>query len=242
MENDCFLKDYTTFIKNLFLQQDIKYKEFTKKILGVEKDIIGIQIPKLKKIAKNISQNDWKSFLKNIKNNYYEEEIIEGLIIGYIKLSYNERIKYLDNFIRHIDNWSVCDTTIANLKFLKLEKDSYFNFIKECSTSNENWKIRFGIVTFLNYYLTDKYIDEILNIVFNLKNQYYYVNMAQAWLISTAFIHYPDKVKNYLSLNTLDNWTQNKAIQKIRDSRKVNSIDKNILLNYKRRKESKLID
>ena len=58
--------------------------------------------------------------------------------------------------------------------------------------------------------------------------------MAQAWLISIMFIKFREKTLDYLKENTLDNWIQNKTIQKIRESRKVNKKDKNFILIFKR--------
>ena len=46
--------------------------------------------------------------------------------------------------------------------------------------------------------------------------------MAQAWLISIMFIKFREKTLDYLKENTLDNWIQNKTIQKIRESIRVN--------------------
>ena len=58
--------------------------------------------------------------------------------------------------------------------------------------------------------------------------------MAQAWLISMMFIKFREKTLDYLKENTLDNWIQNKAIQKIRESTRVSKEDKNFILIFKR--------
>lgn len=225
---------YQEFKNYLISLEDIKYKNFHSKLLGVEKNLIGIRTPKLKEIAKEISKGEWKDFIKYSQNTYYEEEIIKGLVLGFIKVDYTTRKEYIDNFIIEIDNWATCDIVVGNLKFLKKEKDIYYNFIKECINSNDNWRIRFGLVALLGYYLEEKYIDEIFSLCSSVTNKEYYVKMAQAWLISIIFIKFREKTLDYLKENILDNWIHNKAIQKIRESTRVSKEDKNFILIFKR--------
>lgn len=131
-------ESYQEFINYLISLEDIEYKSFHSKLLGVEKNLIGIRTPKLKEVAKNISKGEWQDFIKYSQNNYYEEEVIKGLILGFIKCNFESRKDYLDGFIGEIDNWAVCDIVVGNLKFLKKEKDSYYNFVKSCTLSNES--------------------------------------------------------------------------------------------------------
>ena len=58
--------------------------------------------------------------------------------------------------------------------------------------------------------------------------------MAQACLISIMFIKFREKTLDYLKENTLDNWIQNKTIQKIRESIRVSKEDKDLVLTFKR--------
>ena len=221
---------YQEFINYLIALEDIKYKNFHSKLLGIEKSLIGIRTPKLKEISKG----KWKEFIEYSQNTYYEEGVIRGLVLGFIKVDYEVRKRYIDSFITEIDNWATCDIVVSNLKFLKKEKDIYYNFIKECVSSNDNWRIRFGLVTLLGYYLEENYIDEIFYLCTNITNREYYVKMAQAWLISIMFIKFREKTLDYLKENTLDNWIQNKTIQKIRESIRVSKEDKDLVLTFKR--------
>ena len=227
-------ESYQEFINFLISLEDINYKNFHSRLLGVKKNLIGIRTPKLKEIAKEIAKGEWQEFIRYSQNNYYEEGVIKGLVLGFIKVDYEVRKGYIDSFIAEIDNWAICDITVGNLKFLKKEKDSYYNFIKECILSNKSWKIRFGLVTLLDYYLEEKYIDEIFSLCSSITNKEYYVKMAQAWLISIMFIKFREKTLDYLKENSLDTWTHNKAIQKIRESTRVNKEDKEFILQFKR--------
>jgi 3-methyladenine DNA glycosylase AlkD len=50
--------------------------------------------------------------------------------------------------------------------------------------------------------------------------------MAIAWLLAESFIKQKEKVIEYLKNNKLDNFTHNKAIQKIIDSYRVSQEEK----------------
>lgn len=76
---------YNKFIKYLKSIGDKKTKEFNQKICNTKYSIIGIKVPILKSIAKDISKTDIREFLKYSFNSYYEEIMIEGLVIGYIE-------------------------------------------------------------------------------------------------------------------------------------------------------------
>ena len=63
----------------------------------------------------------------------------------------------------------------------------------------------------------------------------YYVMMQQAWLVSVAFIKQREKTLAFLRNNELDKTTQNKAVQKIRESNRVSKEDKEMLVFLKRK-------
>lgn len=225
--------NYNLFIKELYNLQDLKYRDFHSKLLVKSDNLIGIRVPILKDIAKKISKGNYKSFLKTVKSDTYEEIMIYGLVIGYIKENYDEIIKYLNNFIPLIDNWAINDTVAANLKIFKKDQEKGYEQIKKYLTGS-TFSIRFGLVLLLDHYINDNYIDDVLNIAFNLKNDEYYVKMANSWLISICYIKYPNKTLKYLNNNSLDVFTHNKAISKICDSYQVDKRTKEKLKKLKK--------
>ncbi len=224
--------NYDELIEFLFQYQDNKYLEFNKKIINTKSEMIGIRIPILIKIAKEF-KNSYIPFFTILKNKYYEENILEGLVIAQIK---DKKLfdDYFKKFIKKIDNWASCDICLSHMK--QLGKDEkYFSKSIDMIKENKVFISRCGYIILLNYYLKDKYIDEVLNIVDNNLSDYYYTNMAKAWLISICFIKYRDKTLKYLSCSNLDTFTYNKAIQKIIESNRVSIIDKEYLKTLKRR-------
>ena len=228
LENINWNKDnYNKFINYLFTFEDIKYKEFHSKLI-LSNNLIGIRTPILKEIAKKISKGDYKTFIKLNKHEIYEEIIIHGLIIGYLS-DFNESLSLLDNFIPYVDNWAINDIVCANMKCFNNNQEEGYVFILECISSDNPWIVRFGIVLLLNFYINDNYIDKILDICNTIKSDDYYVRMAIAWLISICYIKYKNKTLNFLKQTKIDDWTFNKAIQKIIESTRV-EIDEKIEL------------
>ena len=57
--------------------------------------------------------------------------------------------------------------------------------------------------------------------------------MAVAWCAATAYAKFPEKTMEFLKNNTLDNWTYNKALQKIIESTRVSNEDKDLIRSMK---------
>lgn len=220
--------------KRLFELQDIKYKEFHSGLCPNTDGIIGVRIPNLRNIAKNIAKENPKEFIDNLVDEYYEETMILGFVIGYSKFSLEETLEYLKLFLPKINNWAVCDCVCSTLKITKKFQKEMFAFLLTYTKSKKEFELRFAIVMFLNYYLTPEYLPQILEIIDSIKSKDYYVQMAIAWLISTSYIKEKEITLNYIKNNNLDTFTHNKAIQKIRESYRVSDKDKFELNELKR--------
>ena len=226
--------DYQNFLSYLNDQQDLKYRDFHKSLLNADVNLIGIRTPKLKKIAKEISLGNYDNFIKLNTHKYYEETIIHALVISNLK-DINIVINYIDNFLNYIDNWATCDILCGSLKIVNKNKEIFFNYIKNKIKNPNPWIKRFCFVLLLDYLLEDKYIKEIFNLTNKYNTKDYYVNMAIAWLISIAYIKNKNATINYLKNNKLDNFTHNKAIQKIKESTRTTLEDKELIKNLRRK-------
>lgn len=226
--------DYQNFLSYLNDQQDLKYRDFHKSLLNADVNLIGIRTPKLKKIAKEISLGNYDNFIKLNTHKYYEETIIHALVISNLK-DINIVINYIDNFLNYIDNWATCDILCGSLKIVNKNKEIFFNYIKNKIKDPNPWIKRFCFVLLLDYFLEDKYIKEIFNLTNKYNTKDYYVNMAIAWLISIAYIKNKNATINYLKNNKLDNFTHNKAIQKIKESTRTTLEDKELIKNLRRK-------
>ncbi len=223
--------------KKIFELADEKYKQFHSGLCPNTENIVGVRIPVLRNYAKELVKKDFRSYLKTISDEYYEEIMIKGMIIGLAKMEAEERINYINKFVPKIDNWAICDTFCAGLKFTNKNKELVWKFIKKYENSKKEFELRFLIVMLLDYYITDEYIEEVIRMLDKIKHEGYYVKMAISWAISEAYVKYPKTTMKYLKNNTLDNFTYNKAIQKTIESYRVSEEDKNILKKMKKREK-----
>jgi len=227
------MKIYQEFINSLKINQDLKYRDFHKKLTFTKYEIIGVRVPILRKLAKDICKYDYKNFLSNVGSSYYEEIFVEGLVIS--SLEENELFLYLSKFVDKIDNWAICDSFCSSLKIVKQNPNKYFEYFKDYLNSNSEFKIRVALVIFLNFYINEEYLNEIFSLIDKIKLDKYYVNMAIAWLLAESFIKYPEATKKYLNETKINDFTFNKTISKICDSYRVCK-DEKILLKKLRRK------
>lgn len=220
--------------QKLYEMQDLKYKEFHSSLCPNVDNIIGVQVPKLRKIAKELAKTNSKEYLELEDITLYEEKVIQGLLIGISKISIEETKKYLERFIPKIDSWAVCDVVCSSLKIAGKNQKEMWDFLEKYINSNEEFETRFAIVMYLDYYLNDKYIDKVIKNISKIKSDKYYVKMAIAWLLSTSYVKQKEKTLEYLKNNKLDNFTHNKAIQKIIESYRVTKEEKKFLKTFKR--------
>lgn len=217
-------EDCAKLVNYLKSIQDIDYKNFQCKLMPdfSEDRVIGIRTPVLRKIGKNISKGNVKSFFDVIGSYYYEEILLRGIVSGLVKTkNYSELETLLDNYSPLVDNWATCDLFCSSFKEAKKYRSELLIKIREYLISQNPWYIRIGIVLLLTYYLDDKYIAESLKLIDNIHSDFYYVSMAQAWLVATAFAKTPDITMEYFMNCNLTDTTFNKAIQKSKESLRI---------------------
>lgn len=218
----------------LYELSDEEYKKFHSGLCPNVNDIIGVRLPKLREIAKNIAKEDVIGFLDTYKCEFYEEKMIYGLVIGYMKSNFEIRLKYLDEFVPMIDNWAICDCTCSTYKFTNKNLEQMWKYLQKYINSQNEFEVRFACIMLMDYYLTDKYIDKVLEVYNNIKLEKYYVQMGVAWAISVAFVKYEEKTRKFLENNLLDKFTYNKALQKIIESNRIDKETKEEIRKMKR--------
>lgn len=221
--------------EKIFELADEKYKEFHSSLCPGVDNIIGVRVPVLRKLAKEIaSMPNWRECMNGIKDDYYEEVMLKGMILGLAKMDIDEFLMRVKEFIPKINNWAICDTFCAGLKATKKSEEKMWNFINKYINSEKEFEVRFAVVMMLDFYITDKYIDKVLSILNSIKHEGYYVRMAIAWAISICYIKYEEITFNYLKRCSLDDFTYNKALQKIMESYRVDKDKKEIIKKMKR--------
>jgi len=205
------------------------YQKFASALLPGTSNLLGVRLPVLRQIAGDIAKGDWPNYLSMPTDTYFEETMLQGMVIGHVTkrntrgqtysstkddtrgqtysslkgLDSNQthggdRRKpqthsYLKAFIPRINNWSVCDSFCAGLKFVKEKREETWPILMDCLKSDQEFEFRFGAVMLLNHYLTDDWIDAVLDAYFTHTHQDYYAKMAIAWGLSQAFAFDPQK-------------------------------------------------
>ncbi len=227
--------DITPWVREeLKANTDLKYREFHKSLVPGLENLLGVRVPKLRQIAKTAARENYDQFADEANTEVYEELMIRGMMIGYGKMDDSRRKKELEAFIPLINNWGICDCCCATYKFMAKDPEKWFEFLIPYIHSDQEYLIRFGVVCMMDFFITDDFIDRVLELLEQIRHDGYYVKMAVAWAISIAYIKYPDKTLVLFTKNRLDDFTHNKAIQKIRESYRVPKDVKEMLKQMKR--------
>ncbi len=219
---------------------DEKYKEFQQKLLPDIENYVGVRLPLLRKLAKEIVKNNANQYLdevlhRNPEEELFEEIMLQGMIIGYMKADISDIFSYADKFIPKINNWSICDSFCSGFKHAHDYQEQTWNWLqKYLDKENGEFGIRFAVVMFLNYYVDKPHLSKLYDIFNDITYDAYYVKMAVAWAISICYVKYPESCMDYLKNNKLDDFTYNKALQKITESLCVSAEDKKIIRSMKR--------
>ena len=227
---------YQTFQTELRQLAEDSYRDFHSGLVpDCSLPILGVRMPILRQLTKEISRTDWRSFLACFTGDTYEEVMVRALLIGTVKVEYEEFCHLIESQVERNDNWALCDGFCGSLKAVERWRDELFPRFCGWLASPNPWRIRAALVLFLEYYQTDAYIDRVLVLCDGVSSDHYYVKMGQAWLLSMCFVHFRDRTLAYLQTQThLDSWTYNKALQKCRESYRVSPEDKALLKTMKR--------
>jgi 3-methyladenine DNA glycosylase AlkD len=227
---------YEYILDKLNSLADTEYRQFHSKLLpNVDIELIGVRIPQLRKIAREIIKSDWRVFLTEYKkSNLYEFVMLCGMVTAGAKCDFEEKLGYVTAFVPRINNWAVCDTFCGDLKQVEQRLDVMYSFLQPYLTSDKEYELRFGVVILMQYYINDEYIDKVLAWYGKIRHDGYYVKMAVAWGLSVCFVKYREKTLEFLEHCDLDTFTYNKTIQKIRESYRVSNEDKEMLKGMKR--------
>lgn len=223
--------------KILFDNRDLKYKEFSSKIINnIDRDkIIGVRIPVIRNIAKEIKAFEYiDEFLLDFPHKYHEENILHGILLTIKYKDIDVLLEELDKFLVYVDNWAVTD--IISPKIFKKYPDKVYGYVKQWLLSEHTYVVRFGAVTLLQFYLDKEFRIEELELINKINNPDYYVKMAIAWFYSFGLIKQYDIVIKCFESKKLDKWIHNKAISKALDSYRISDEKKEYLRSLKMNK------
>lgn len=209
--------------KQLDEEAEESYRTFASSLIPYTRfPIIGVRIPRLRKLAKKIYKEYSEEYLKE-EITCFEEVLLHAFVIG-MNNDINTIVDNINAFLPMIDNWSTCDSFCSSLKIIHQNADYFWKYVEEWIVDNSMFTKRFGYVLMLNYYVNDAYYKKCIDCVVKNPSDEYCVYMAQAWLLSMIYVTYPNDVIEVLPLMNIH--TRKKTILKIQDSRQISKEDK----------------
>jgi len=211
------------------------YRRFASSLIPNIDNLLGVRLPALRKLAMTMAKGDWRAYLAEAKDDYFEETMLQGMVIGYARADVEELLRHVAAFVPKIDNWSVCDSFCLGLKFARENQRRVWDFIQPYLASGSEYEIRFGVVMLLEYFVDEEHIDRVLELLDRIDHEAYYVRMAVAWALSICFSKLPEPTLRYLrGSHSIDKFTYNKALQKITELSRIDPDTKAMIRGMRR--------
>jgi len=204
------------------------YQEFSSLLIPGIHNILGIRFGKLRGIAKEIAKKDWQACMAWNDKKYFEETILQAMVLGYAKADIKELLSALAGFIPEIDNWSVNDTLCSSFKAARQYQEETWDFLMGYRDSTKEYEARFIAVMSRAYFLNDTYINKVLETLAVLYTGRYYASTGVAWALASAWADYPARTKEFLEIHQadFDKGTYMGALQKCIESYRISREDK----------------
>ena len=190
------------------------------------KPMLGVRLPELRKIAKELAKENYRDFLEHCPDTYFEYETLQAYVLGYAKDDIETILSYADRFVPKIKDWSVNDSFCQNFTVARKYRERVYDWLMGYAKKEEEFSQRVVAVLLMSHFLVPEYIDRVLVVMDTLQYDGYYTKMGVAWCVATAYAKFPKETAAYLAENQLRDWTYNKAIQKMCESYRVSADDK----------------
>lgn len=223
-------------LERLYELQDLKYQQFHSKLVPniPAESIIGVRIPMLKKLAKELYKDECKvDFMKELPHKYYEENQLHIMMICMEK-DFDSCIEQLRIFLPYADNWAITDQ--SSPKCFKKKHEELIPIITQWLNSEHVYTARYAINIFMREFLDEDFDAKYVDLISQKRGEDYYLNMMIAWYFATALAKQYDEILPYLEEKRLDTWTHNKVIQKAIESYRVTDEHKKYLRTLKIKK------
>ena len=203
-----------------------EYAVFSRRLLPGTENVLGVRLPLLRRLARRIAKGDWAAYLDTAGDGSFEEVMLQGMVIGAICAPPQEVLARTAAFVPKIDNWSVCDSFCSGLKLARTHPEPVWEFLQSYFEDPRPFAVRFAVVMLLDYYIDAAHLESVLALLDGVPASEEPVSMAVAWAISMCFVFDPRRTMVYLQTCRLDALTYRRALQKIVDSRRVTTADK----------------
>lgn len=194
---------------------DPEFARFQRRVISDTRyPILGVRMPILRRLAKQAAREE-------MPLEYFEQVRLKGLSIAYTKTSMEEKLAKLRKFLPEMDSWAMTDSIVPTLQPKPEELSALWDFAVECIAEEGEYTVRFGIVIFLNHFLTETYIPQVADQLCTIRDDRYYIRMAVSWCFAEMAVTDYERVEAILRSGCLDLFVHNKTIQKMRESYRI---------------------
>lgn len=195
------------------------YAKFSSALIPGCPPMLGVRLPALRALAKELAAGP--DPLAPLTSATFEERMLHGMVLGCAKLPDAERRALLEAFLPEMDNWSLCDSTAAGCKFMAKAPQAWLPWLQALALRQQEFAARFGIVCLMDHFsATAQGRRLLLQSCAAAPCPALYTRLGIAWAVSVAAVKEPDLGLAFLRRSTLDDFSHNKAIQKICESRR----------------------
>lgn len=212
-------------IENLLRRsEDLKYREFHGGLTKTRYERIGVRVPVLRALAKQIIKSgEWEDFLSVRPIVFYEHAMLTGIVSASVKEPYEDKIERLKEFAAFIDDWAVCDITCSSLN---CKDERLLADMIAFASAPDVWLARMGIVVITGEFSDKDHIDAVRQAIDGITAQGYYIDMAVGWLICTAESHCEGAGLTLMKTSHISQKVKKIAASKMRDSYRVSEASK----------------
>lgn len=195
-----------------------KYRQFQSSLLPGTEGILGVRLPVLRRIARDICRADWRAFLAGGPSDVFEMAMLRGFVVAGADMPFEDRMAKIEAFLPEIDNWAVCDSFCTSLRFkTAAERHTMFLLVDSQSRSVEEYRQRFAAVMLQRHFVSDEYAQRAMDILASINCNGYYSQMGVAWALSIFYTKYPDAA--LAAIDMCEGCVQRMAVRKIFESR-----------------------
>ena len=233
--------DAEALLESLNALSEPKYAKFAAtSIPGSACRMLGVRMPALRSISRKIIKDDWRGFLEVSRfHEIYEMRLLHAMVLGGARCPIEQKIELTEAFLPAIDNWAVCDCLCSSFKPRKDDLDALFGYVCACAGRSDVFPKRFGLVMLMFYFHDAPWAAQTLDIYRGFSHPDYYARMGAAWGLATLFLTNREGVLEILRSNAWDDFTHNKAIQKITESYRVSPEDKALARTLRRGRKNR---
>mgnify|MGYP000893901418 CR=1 FL=1 len=141
---------------------DARYAAFVTSLMPGARPVVGVRLPVLRALAKEITKGDWRTYLEEAVDDTFEEVMLQGYVTGAARMPFEEQMERMTAYVRKINDWALCDSPCSGFKFVRKHREEVWAFLQPYLYSGEVFSQRFAVVMLLAHFVTDDFIDRVL--------------------------------------------------------------------------------